>query len=283
MLFQAQNFTFDLASHTHLMGIVNVTPDSFSDGGKFNDSVSAIQRGTELYEQGADIIDIGGESTRPGAEPVPLDQELQRVLPVVEALSRQGIPVSIDTYKSEVALQAVQSGACIINDISGLKFDPRIATIAAEANTGLVIMHIKGQPGNMQNNPQYLDLLGEISAYLRQSAVAAMNQGLPRQNIVLDPGIGFGKNLEHNLEIIRHLREFKRFGFPVLVGPSRKTFIGKILDKNVGQRLYGTIGACIAAVENGADILRVHDVLEVKEAVKVARAILEKPALEPVY
>jgi len=280
MLFQARNFTFDLASHTHFMGIVNVTPDSFSDGGKYNDAASAIRRGIELFEQGADIIDVGGESTRPGAESLPLELELQRVLPVVAALSQQNIPISIDTYKSEVALRALQAGACIINDISGLRFDPRIAAIAAEYSAGLVIMHIKGQPGNMQNNPQYLDLIAEISAYLRQSAVTAMNQGLPRQNIVLDPGIGFGKNLEHNLEIIRNLREFKRFGFSVLVGPSRKTFIGKILDKNVDQRLYGTIGACIAAVENGADILRVHDVLEVKEAVKVAQAILETPALE---
>ena len=280
MLFQARNCTFDLDHHIHLIGIVNVTPDSFSDGGRFIDPPAAIAHGQALYQQGADIIDVGGESTRPGAQPVPLELELQRVLPVVEALSRDGIPVSIDTYKSQVALQAVEAGASIINDISGLKFDPKVAEIAAQYSTGLILMHIKGQPRNMQNNPQYLDLISEISAYLQHSAVTALNQGVPRQNIILDPGIGFGKNLDHNLEIIRNLSEFKRLGFPLLVGLSRKTFIGKILGNDIDRRLYGTIGACIAAIENGADILRVHDVLEVKEAVKVAQAILEKPALE---
>lgn len=280
MLFQARNCTFDLDHHIHLIGIVNVTPDSFSDGGRFIDPPAAIAHGQALYQQGADIIDVGGESTRPGAQPVPLELELQRVLPVVEALSRDGIPVSIDTYKSQVALQAVEAGASIINDISGLKFDPKVAEIAAQYSTGLILMHIKGQPRNMQNNPQYLDLISEISASLQHSAVTALNQGVPRQNIILDPGIGFGKNLDHNLEIIRNLSEFKRLGFPLLVGLSRKTFIGKILGNDIDRRLYGTIGACIAAIENGADILRVHDVLEVKEAVKVAQAILEKPALE---
>jgi len=280
MLFQARNCTFDLDHHIHLIGIVNVTPDSFSDGGRFIDPPAAIAHGQALYQQGADIIDVGGESTRPGAQPVPLELELQRVLPVVEALSRDGIPVSIDTYKSQVALQAVEAGASIINDISGLKFDPKVAEIAAQYSTGLILMHIKGQPRNMQNNPQYLDLISEISAYLQHSAVTALNQGVPRPNIILDPGIGFGKNLDHNLEIIRNLSEFKRLGFPLLVGLSRKTFIGKILGNDIDRRLYGTIGACIAAIENGADILRVHDVLEVKEAVKVAQAILEKPALE---
>lgn len=262
------------------MGIVNVTPDSFSDGGTYYSAENAIEHGLKLWDDGADVVDIGGESTRPGADPVSIAEELKRVIPVIEALSREGVPCSIDTYKSEVAAAAIESGASIINDVSGLRFDEKMPEVAAKYNTGLIIMHIKGTPRNMQMNPRYEDLIDEIKSYLLVGAETALKAGLGKNNIVLDPGIGFGKTLDNNLEILRNIPEFIALGFPVLIGPSRKSFIGRILDSEVSERLYGTIGACVYAAMNGADILRVHDPKEVSEAVKVAHAIQEISPLD---
>jgi dihydropteroate synthase len=257
-----------------IMGILNITPDSFSDGGKFFNVDSAIEQGKRLIAEGADILDIGGESTRPGAEAVSLEEELRRTTPVIGKLAHLGIPISIDTYKSEVAETAVKAGASIINDISGLRFDNKMAEIAAKYQTGLILMHIKGTPRDMQVNPVYEDLMNEISQYLLGSAEIALKSGVAKDKIMLDPGIGFGKTLKHNLEILNRLPELKRLGYPLVIGVSRKSFIGKLLDLPVEERLYGTIGACVTAVLKGADILRVHDVKPVKEAVAIANYII---------
>jgi dihydropteroate synthase len=258
------------------MGILNVTPDSFSDGGRYFEAEKALQRGMEMMKGGADIIDVGGESTRPGAEPVSITEELDRVLPVIEGLVSQGIPVSIDTYKAEVARQAVEAGAVAINDISGMHFEPEIADITARNRTLLILMHIQGTPRDMQKNPQYRDLIGEMLDYLDEGVNCATEAGVERKKIIIDPGIGFGKNLEHNLEILRRLREFKVLGLPILVGVSRKSFIGAILNKPVEERLYGTCSACALAIANGADILRVHDPEQIRQVAQIADGITGK-------
>lgn len=254
------------------MGILNVTPDSFADGGKFFRGDSAVEQGIRMEEDGADVIDIGGESTRPGSEPVSYEEETRRVIPVIETLSRKiKIPISIDTYKAGVAKRALEAGASIINDISGLRFDPRMAEVAAEYEAPVVIMHIKGKPKDMQLNPAYEALIPEILDYLRIGIGLAVRGGVREDRIILDPGIGFGKTFEHNLEILRNLHEFTLLGRPLLVGPSRKAFIGKILaDAPPMGRLEGTAAAVAASIMNGADIVRVHDV---KEMVKVARVV----------
>jgi len=257
----------DVSRRTVIMGILNVTPDSFSDGGSFFHSEEAVAQALQMQQDGADIIDIGGESTRPGSAPVTLDEELDRVIPIIEKLAPElQIPISIDTYKAGVARQALQAGAKIVNDISGLRFDPQMASTIANFNAGVVIMHIKGAPRDMQKNPYYNDVIAEISEYLTASADLAIHEGIKKAQIVIDPGIGFGKRLEDNLEIIRNLAKFKILGYPLLVGPSRKSFIGAILDLPVEQRLEGTIAASAACILNGANILRVHDVLEIKRA-----------------
>ncbi|RMG67998.1 MAG: dihydropteroate synthase, partial [Nitrospirae bacterium] len=203
------------------MGILNVTPDSFSDGGMYMDRQRAVEHALRMVEEGADIIDIGGESTRPGAEPVPLEEELRRTIPVIEAISEKvDVPISIDTYKAEVARRAIEAGATIVNDISGLRFDPEMASVVAEKGVALVIMHIKGTPRDMQKNPEYDDLFGEIIEYLRGSIEIAKKAGVPEERIVIDPGIGFGKKPEHNLQIINRLDRFSELGRPILVGPS---------------------------------------------------------------
>jgi dihydropteroate synthase len=258
------------------MGIVNVTPDSFSDGGKYFHCDKAIARGLELRKQGADIIDVGGESTRPGALPLSQDEELRRVLPVIEELSRQDVPVSIDTYKSPVAEAALNAGAVMVNDISGLRFDPDLAQITAKYKAKMVLMHIRGTPRDMQVNPYYDNLICEILEYLNYSIDIAISAGIPKENIIIDPGIGFGKRFEDNLEILRRLREFRGLECPLMIGVSRKSFIGRILDLPPEKRLFGTCGACALAVANGADILRVHDVKEIKETIAVVDAICGK-------
>lgn len=276
MVISARGCNWDLSRRTHLMGILNITPDSFSDGGKYFNYEDAVKRGLEMFSRGADIIDVGGESTRPGAEPLSEEEELRRVLPVVEKLAGEGIPVSIDTYKSDVARAALKAGALMVNDISGLKFDPEVAQCAAEYDALLVLMHIQGKPRDMQDNPHYTDLIGEISENLRQAAETAQNAGVKREKIIIDPGIGFGKRIQHNFEIIRKLSEFKSLGYPLMVGPSRKSFIGAIFNLPPEERLFGTCGACALAAANGADILRVHDPEEISQVVEVVDVICEK-------
>ncbi len=264
---------YDLTSRTHIMGVLNVTPDSFSDGGRFVTVESAVRRGLEMVEEGADFIDIGGESTRPGADPLPLDEELRRVLPVIERLAKaSSVPISIDTYKSTVASGALDSGAVIVNDISGLHFDPVLADVAAHHHASVVLMHIQGTPKSMQERPEYKNLIEEICTYLNDGILQARVKGIDQ--IIVDPGIGFGKTFEHNIQILRDLKEFQRFGYPVLVGPSRKSFIGKILDLSVDQRLEGTAAAVAVSVMNGANIVRVHDVKEMKQVVQVVDSIV---------
>lgn len=266
--------TFHLGERTLLMGILNVTPDSFSDGGLYMDRERAIARGLKMVEEGADILDIGGESTRPGSKPLDLEEELQRVLPVVERLSREiPIPISIDTYKSGVARRAIEAGAEIINDISGLHFDPDLARVAAEERTPIVLMHIRGRPETMQKEVHYDSLFSEILLYLKEAIERAESAGVDPEQIVVDPGIGFGKNFEHNLLLIKSLSEFRVLGKPILLGPSRKSFIGKILDAPPDQRLEGTLTSIAIGILNGAHIIRAHDIPQVRRAIAIADAI----------
>jgi dihydropteroate synthase len=264
-----------LSERTHLMGILNVTPDSFSNGGVFFAPDKAIAHGIELASQGADIIDIGGESTRPGAKPLPQDEELRRVIPVIEGLSAKvNVPISIDTYKSSIAEKAIEAGAQMINDISGLNFDPKMADVAAKYDMPIVLMHIKGTPEVMQLDVHYDCLLTEIMEYLEESIEIAEGAGVDARQIIIDPGIGFGKTVEDNVRIIRHLAELKSLGKPIMLGVSRKSFIGKILDTEVDQRIEGTLASVSTAIMNGAHILRVHDVGPAKKAARIVDAIL---------
>ena len=268
---------YDLASRTLVMGVVNVTPDSFSDGGLFFDRESAVRHALRQVEEGADILDIGGESTRPGSDFISLEEELRRVIPVVEGVaSSTDVPVSVDTTKAEVARRALQAGAAMINDIGAMRLDPLMPGVAAECGVPVCLMHMQGLPRDMQENPHYDDLMGEIISFLRERAEAAEEAGIERSRIVLDPGIGFGKTLEHNLEVIRRLQELKGLGYPVLLGPSRKSFIGRILDLPADQRLEGTAAAVALGIANGADIVRVHDVREMVRVVRVADAVCGK-------
>jgi dihydropteroate synthase len=268
--------TLDLSSRTHLMGILNVTPDSFSDGGKFFQLEDAVKQGIGMAEEGADIIDVGGESTRPGSDPITIEEELSRVIPVIEALSKQvDIPISIDTYKSEVAKKALDAGAEMINDISALRFDPKMKEVAAEYQIPIVLMHIKGTPKNMQENPYYDDVITEITQYLKESSEIAEKGRIDREKIIIDPGIGFGKRLEDNLNILKNLRKFSILDCPILVGPSRKSFIGKILDLPVEERLEGSLAALAVSIMSGANMVRVHDVKESKRIACLVDAILK--------
>lgn len=269
------NFSFNLSQKTHIMGILNVTRDSFSDGGLYFNKYSAIERAIQMVEEGADIIDIGGESTRPGSEPVNEAEELRRTIPVIEVLVKKiSVPISIDTYKSEVANKALDAGASMVNDISGLRFDPKMPEVIAYYKVPIVIMHIKGTPRDMQQNPVYNALIPEIMDYLSEGIRLAVQAGISEDMIIIDPGIGFGKTFEHNLEIIHNLRTFISLEKPILIGPSRKAFIGKVLgDLPVTERAEGTAAAIAISVLNGANIVRVHDVREMVKVVKVADAI----------
>ncbi|MCR4403998.1 MAG: dihydropteroate synthase [Candidatus Acetothermia bacterium] len=265
----------ELGKRTLIMGILNVTPDSFSDGGLYLEHEKAIAHGLKLVEDGADIVDVGGESTRPGADPVPLEEELRRVIPVIEGLrSASRVTISIDTYKAAVAEAALRAGADMINDISAMRFDPRMAEVVRKYDVPVVLMHMQGEPRTMQANPHYNDLVGEVGAFLQERLSAAAAAGIAPERLILDPGIGFGKTVEHNLELLRRLAELKRLGRPILIGPSRKSFIGRLSDLPPGDRLPGTIATVVLGIANGADIVRVHDVLEVKRAVQVADAII---------
>ncbi len=272
------NFILDFSEKTCIMGILNVTPDSFSDGGRYFDETSAINKALQMVGDGADIIDIGGESTRPGSEPMPVEEELRRILPVIKSIAREiKIPVSIDTYKSEIAKRALDAGASMVNDISGLRFDPEMAKVVSDYKVPVVIMHIKGTPKIMQHKPVYDALIPEILEYLRQSITIAGEAGISDNVIMIDPGLGFGKTFEHNLEIIHNLHEFALLEKPVLIGPSRKAFIGKILgDVPPDERLEGTAAAVAISIMNGANIVRVHDVKEMARVAKVADAIKRK-------
>lgn len=262
---------------TILAGVLNVTPDSFSDGGRFYDTGEAIKQAFRLLEDGADIIDVGGESTRPGAEPVNPDEELKRVIPVIRAIIKEKpqAVVSIDTYKSPVAEEAVKSGARMVNDISGLGYDPRMINIVRDYHVPVVIMHIKGKPRDMQKNPHYDNLIGELIRYFQERIARALQAGIRKEQIIVDPGIGFGKRIVDNYEILGRLEEFINLGYPVMVGPSRKSFIGKVLDAPAGERMFGTAAAVTAAVLKGAQFIRVHDAREMKQVIKVAEAIKE--------
>jgi len=263
-----------MADRVLLMGVLNITPDSFYDGGRYEFIENALRRAEELVRCGADILDIGGESTRPGSEPVSLDEELKRVIPVVKKIKESlAVCISVDTQKAEVARQAVRSGAEIINDISALRGDPEMAVVVANSGVRIILMHMKGTPRDMQVRPEYKDVVAEIKSFFYERIAWAESRGIKKNKIVIDPGIGFGKLFEHNLEILRSLAEFKEFGLPILVGPSRKAFIGKILGKEPQDRLWGTAGAVAASVLNGAGIVRVHDVAEMRDVVRVAELV----------
>jgi dihydropteroate synthase len=269
------NFYFDFSKKTYIMGILNVTRDSFSDGGLYFDKSEAIKRAFQMVEDGADIIDIGGESTRPGSEPITIEEELRRTIPVIEVLSKEvDVPISIDTYKSAVAKKALDAGASMVNDISGLRFDPEMSKVVSAYKVPVVIMHIKGTPKDMQQNPVYEALIPEITDCLRDCIRLAIGSGVSEDKIIIDPGIGFGKTFNHNLEIINNLHEFTLLEKPILIGLSRKAFIGKILgNAPVTDRLEGTAAAVAISIMNGANIVRVHDVKEMVKVVKVTDAI----------
>jgi dihydropteroate synthase len=256
-----------------LMGVVNVTPDSFSDGGRFLDPERAIEHGRQLIAQGADLLDVGGESTRPGAAAVSEAEELERVEPVVAGLAGTAT-VSIDTSKVEVAEAALGAGASIVNDVTAMRGDPEIGPLCAERGAGLVLMHMQGDPRTMQENPVYGDVVDDVKAFLAERLEAAVAAGVEEERVWLDPGIGFGKTLDHNLELLRRLGELRELGRPLVVGTSRKSFIGKLDGSEVGERLGGTIASSVLAMAEGAEVLRVHDVAEAAQAVSVAAAIL---------
>jgi dihydropteroate synthase len=264
----------DLACRTAVMGILNVTPDSFFDGGAYFSLRDAVNHGLTLAREGADIIDVGGESTRPYSDALPLDEELRRVIPVIKALAQETeLTISIDTYKSEVARLAIEAGATMVNDVSALRFDPGMGALVAEADLPIVLMHMKGTPRDMQVNPTYEDLIGEILAFLRKAVDEAHSVGIRKELVIIDPGIGFGKSFDDNLRILRELDAFSSLGQPIMVGTSNKAFIGHTLGLPPDSRDAGTMATVAAAVMNGADIVRVHNVKTAKETVRMIDAI----------
>lgn len=274
---------FEWGQRTYLMGVLNVTPDSFSDGGKFNTITTALAQAQAMVAGGADIVDVGGQSTRPGAEQITLTEELDRVLPVLRRLRKEiSIPISVDTTRAVVAKAAVDAGADIVNDISGGTFDREMLPTVASLGVPIVLMHIRGNPQSMLQLTNYQDLMGEISSFLAKQIATATGKGIDRGKIIIDPGIGFAKNYEQNLEIFRRLPELRRLNCPILVGPSRKSFIGRILNQpDPEARVWGTAAACCAAIFNGADILRVHDLQEMRQVSLVADALLRSPPVLP--
>jgi dihydropteroate synthase len=257
-----------------LMGIVNVTPDSFSDGGLYLDADAAIAHGRELLADGADLVDVGGESTRPGAAAVSADEELRRTEPVVRALAAGGATVSIDTSKAAVARAALDAGAEIVNDVTALVAEPELADLCGERDCGLVLMHMQGTPRTMQDSPAYDDVVDDVKAFLAERIEFAVSRGVAEERIWVDPGIGFGKTLAHNLELLGRLGELRDLGRPILIGTSRKSFLGKLTGREPGERLGGTIASNVLALMRGAEIFRVHDVRAVREALVVAEAVV---------
>jgi dihydropteroate synthase len=282
--FQAGPYTLPLGERTLVMGVINVTPDSFSGDGLGSDLEAAISQAHRMQQEGADILDIGGQSTRPGSDPVPVEEELRRVIPLIQSLAAPDgvpLPISIDTNRAEVAEAAIKAGAHIINDISGLRDDSAIAEVAAKYGAGLVLMHIQGTPRTMQQNPHYDDLLGEVIQYLREGIDKALACGVKKERIWVDPGIGFGKTRAHNLELLKRLGELRSLGCPVLVGTSRKSFIGRILAQGTGgelpppqERVIGTGATVAVSIANGADVVRVHDVAHTVQVARIADAIV---------
>ena len=262
-----------------LMGIVNVTPDSFSDGGRFLDPERAVAHGRELVAEGAEILDVGGESTRPGAEAVDATLERERVEPVVAALAGDGVAeLSVDTSKAAVAAAALDAGATIVNDVTALRGDPELAGLCAERGCTLVLMHMQGTPRTMQAHPSYDDVVDDVRAFLAERIAVAVSAGVDERQIWVDPGIGFGKTLAHNLELLRRLGELRVLGRPIVVGSSRKSFIGALTGRDVGDRLGGTVASNVLALAAGAEVFRIHDVLEVGRALRIAEAVLRSPS-----
>jgi len=259
---------------TCIMGILNVTPDSFSDRGKYLDPDRAVEQAKKMVEEGADMIDVGGESSRPGSARISAEEELRRIMPVVKALKKgMDVPISVDTYKSEVASQVLSEGVSVINDITALRGDENMARVISDFDAGVILMHMKGEPGTMQDAPYYGDIMREIVLYLGESISIAEHAGINPEKIVVDPGIGFGKGVEHNLIILRNLNDLEQLNKPVLIGVSRKSFIGALTDKGADKRIFGTAASVAAAVLKGADIIRVHDVDAMKDVVRVVDAI----------
>ncbi|MCJ7580826.1 MAG: dihydropteroate synthase [Candidatus Aminicenantes bacterium] len=274
---QVNGQDFTLGQQTWIMGILNVTPDSFSDGNLYFDRNEAVKHGLDLINEGASILDIGAESSRPGSDPIPVQEELERILPVIsEIRDNTDTLLSVDTTKAEVARRALDSGADIINDISSFKFDPDMLLLAAERETPVILMHMKGNPKTMQSNPSYENLLEEVKSFFQERIDMAVSSGIKKEKIIIDPGIGFGKNFKDNLNLIRNLRYFENLGRPILVGHSRKSFIGKIVDQPPQDRLEGSLSAAVLSVSYGAHLLRVHDVAATKQAILVADAILNE-------
>lgn len=265
----------DKRNHTKIIGVLNITPDSFSDGGLYLRPEDAIKRIEEMIGEGAEIIDIGGESSRPGAEPIGEEEELKRVIPVIDAIKKKKVRFSIDTYRSKVAQEALKRGAEFVNDISGMRFDKNMVKVVSDYNARVIIMHMKGTPKNMQRNPGYEDVIDEIMNFFAERIVFCEKNGLKRENIILDPGIGFGKRLEDNLKILKNLIEFRSFGTPVMIGASRKSFIKGITGAPVDERLAGSLAAVSEAFLQGIDYVRVHDVKETKQYLDVISAIEE--------
>jgi len=255
-----------------IMGVVNVTPDSFSDGGQFDDAAQAVRHARRLIDDGAAIIDVGGESTRPGAAPVPADEELHRVIPVIEGL--RGAKVSIDTMKLAVAQQAVEAGAAYVNDVTAFRHDPDLAGFVADHGLDCCLMHMLGEPRTMQEDPRYDDVVDDVKAFLEERLQHAVSAGIDEDRVQLDPGIGFGKTLRHNLELLNRLDEIAAIGRPVVLGTSRKSFLGKLTGRDVTGRVHGTVATCVLGLERGASVFRVHDVAAVSDALKVAAATL---------
>ncbi|NQT55692.1 MAG: dihydropteroate synthase [Desulfobacteraceae bacterium] len=268
------DYTLNLDQRTHIMGILNVTPDSFSDGGQYLELNKAIEHGLGMANDGADIIDVGGESTRPYSKKISTNEEIDHVIPVIEVLHKElTIPISIDTYKSDVAREALNAGASMINDISALRFDPHMASIASNAKVPLTLMHMKGTPDNMQENPTYDDLISEIMKFLKDAIKRSVTAGIREDLIIVDPGIGFGKTFDDNLKIIKELFRFGSLQRPILLGTSNKSFIGHILDKEVHERDIGTMATIATGVMNGAHIVRVHNVKKAAETAKITDSI----------
>ena len=260
-----------------IVGILNVTPDSFSDGGQFFDPEAAAEHAAAMIDEGAGIIDVGGESTRPGSDPVSQEEEVGRVVPVVRRIlaARPEALISVDTYRSGVAAAALEAGACLVNDVTALRGDPRMASVAADARCPVILMHMQGEPKTMQREPRYEDVVGEVRDFLARRAEHAVAAGVRPEDVIVDPGVGFGKNLEHNLALLRNLDAIGSLGFPVLIGASRKTFIGTITGvKEASERVFGTVATTVLAYEKGATFFRVHDVRANREALATAEAVL---------
>jgi dihydropteroate synthase len=274
---QAKDRLIEFPGRPLLMGVVNVTPDSFSDGGRYLDAEAAVTHAIQLVEEGADLLDIGAESTRPGADPVDEAEELRRAIPVVTAVARAvTVPISIDTSKASVAQAALDAGAVLVNDVTALRGDPAMAEVIARTGAGIVLMHMQGTPRTMQQVPYYEDVIGEVAAFFEERIRFATTHGIGQRQIVLDPGIGFGKLLVHNLTLLARLHRFACFGCPLLVGVSRKTFLGQLVDRPVQERQWATAAAVAMAVERGAGILRVHDVRAMKDVMQVTVAISQE-------